>query len=269
MNALYNHALKQRNLLQNDLNKFESDLLNSSVSLQGSVSTTLVSFDRTIKHLEDYISKNDDSSDKISKFKIKLNDLKNENKNYQNKFKELKIQYNKSKLFGSINNNNNNNTSSTNTSSSSSSSSENPFNDDNYLNKRNIVNNNRSTTTTTTSSGNGNDSNNNSTTTNYDKQNLLPSFYQNIQREKSIFSRGNAQLDLILEMGNNSLQDIMDQNIILNNIQDRMNKTLRTLNVSQSTIDQINKRLFKDKLIFWIALLLLFIGMYYIIKFFK
>lgn len=266
MNALYNHAVKQRNQLQNDLNKFESDLLSSSVSLQGSISATLVSFDRTIKQLDDYISRNsnintntntnNNHDDRISKFKIKLDDLKIENKTYQNKFKELKTQYNKSQLFGSVNNNNN--TNSTNTSSSS---SENPFNDDNYLNKRNVLNNNNK------NSSNNNTSNN--IGTNYDKENLLPSFYENIQKEHSIFSRGNAQLDLILEMGNNSLQDLMDQNAILNNIQDKMNKTLKTLNVSQSTIDQINKRLFKDKLIFWIGLLLLFIGMYYILKLFK
>lgn len=258
MNALYNHAVKQRNQLQNDLSKFESDLLNSSVSLQGSISATLVSFDKTIKQLDDYISKNnnnnvtsgDANDDKISIFRIKLNDLKIENKKYQNKFKDLKTQYNKSQLFGSINN-----ASGGGGGNSSSNTSGNPFNDDNYLNKRNVLSNNRY--------------NNNNITSSYDKKNLLPSFYQNLQNENSIFSRGNAQLDLILEMGNNSLQDLMDQNLILNNIQNKMNKTLRTLNVSQSTIDQINKRLFKDKLIFWIALLLLFIGMYYIIKLFR
>lgn len=256
MNALYNHAVKQRNQLQNDLSKFESDLLNSSVSLQGSISATLVSFDKTIKQLDDYISKNnnnnvtsgDANDDKISIFRIKLNDLKIENKKYQNKFKDLKTQYNKSQLFGSINNDSGGGNSSSNTSG-------NPFNDDNYLNKRNVLSNNRY--------------NNNNIASSYDKKNLLPSFYQNLQNENSIFSRGNAQLDLILEMGNNSLQDLMDQNLILKNIQNKMNKTLRTLNVSQSTIDQINKRLFKDKLIFWIALLLLFIGMYYIIKLFR
>lgn len=258
MNALYNHAVKQRNQLQNDLSKFESDLLNSSVSLQGSISATLVSFDKTIKQLDDYISKNnnnnvtsgDANDDKISIFRIKLNDLKIENKKYQNKFKDLKTQYNKSQLFGSINN-----ASGGGGGNSSSNTSGNPFNDDNYLNKRNVLSNNRY--------------NNNNITSSYDKKNLLPSFYQNLQNENSIFSRGNAQLDLILEMGNNSLQDLMDQNLILNNIQNKMNKTLRTLNVSQSTIDQINKRLFKDKLIFWIALLLLFVGMYYIIKLFR
>lgn len=261
MNALYNHAVKQRNQLQNDLSKFESDLLNSSVSLQGSISATLVSFDKTIKQLDDYISKNnnnnvtsgDANDDKISIFRIKLNDLKIENKKYQNKFKDLKTQYNKSQLFGSINNGSGGSGGAG--GNSSSNTSGNPFNDDNYLNKRNVLSNNRY--------------NNNNIASSYDKKNLLPSFYQNLQNENSIFSRGNAQLDLILEMGNNSLQDLMDQNLILKNIQNKMNKTLRTLNVSQSTIDQINKRLFKDKLIFWIALLLLFIGMYYIIKLFR
>lgn len=251
MNALYNHAVKQKTQLQNDLVKFESDLLNSPVSLQGSISATLVSFERTIKQLDDYLKRtsndNKDSEDSnYAKFQARLVGLQNDHKEYQDKFKQLKTEYNinrsktqeannRNQLFGA---------------QGTTGSSENPFDDDNLLNKRNI-----------TSSHNNN-------TSNLDHSSL-PTYHEGLHNEASVFARGNAQLDLILEMGSNSLQDIMDQNAILNKIEDRMTKSLRTLNVSQTTIDEINKRLFKDKLIFWIGLLLLFLAMYYVLKLFR
>lgn len=258
MNALYNHAVKQKTQLQNDLGKFETDLLNSPVSLQGSISATLVSFDRTIKQLDDYLKRtssgNEDTEDTSrTKFQAKLVGLQQDHKEYQAKFTQLKTEYNinraktqdinnRNQLFGP---------------QGTTGSSENPFNDDNLLNKRNVLGSNNS------SAGVNNSNIYNSTGKN---KSSLPTYHEGLQNEASVFARGNAQLDLILEMGASSLQDIMDQNAILNKIEDKMTKSLRTLNVSQSTIDQINKRLFKDKLIFWIGLLLLFTSMYFVLK---
>lgn len=252
MNALYNHAVKQKTQLQNDLGKFETDLLNSPVSLQGSISATLVSFDRTIKQLADYLKRTsngikDSEDNNHTKFQATLVGLQKDHKEYQDKFRQLKTEYNVNKAkTQEINNRNQLFAQGT------TGTRENPFNDENLLNKRNINNNN-------TSMNNNRNLDNSS----------LPTYHEGLQNEASVFARGNAQLDLILEMGANSLQDIMDQNAILNKIEDRMTKSLRTLNVSQSTIDEINKRLFKDKLIFWIGLLLLIIAMYYVLKLFR
>lgn len=90
--------------------------------------------------------------------------------------------------------------------------------------------------------------------------------YQGLQKEQSVFERGNAQLDYILEMGQQSFENIVEQNKILSKVQDRMSNGLRTLGVSEQTITSINKRVFKDKLVFWIALILLIIGIYYVLK---
>lgn len=90
--------------------------------------------------------------------------------------------------------------------------------------------------------------------------------YHGLQKEQSIFQRGNAQLELILEMGHQSFDDIVEQNQILHKLQDRMSSSLRTLGVSDETIQRINRRAFKDKLIFWFALALMLLGFYFILK---
>ncbi|CAI1574273.1 hypothetical protein SEUBUCD646_0L01430 [Saccharomyces eubayanus] len=90
--------------------------------------------------------------------------------------------------------------------------------------------------------------------------------YQGMQKEQTVFERGNAQLDYILEMGQQSFEDIMEQNKILSKVQEQMSNGFRTLGVSEQTISSINKRVFKDKLVFWIALILLIIGIYFVLK---
>ncbi|QLL31829.1 hypothetical protein HG536_0B06970 [Torulaspora globosa] len=100
------------------------------------------------------------------------------------------------------------------------------------------------------------------------KRGGLP-LYNGLQKEQSIFQRGNAQLELILEMGHQSLDDLVEQNQILQKMQDRMSSSLRTLGVSEETIQKINRRAFKDKLIFWFALVLLLGGFYLVLKWFR
>ncbi|QLQ79342.1 hypothetical protein HG537_0B06900 [Torulaspora globosa] len=100
------------------------------------------------------------------------------------------------------------------------------------------------------------------------KRGGLP-LYNGLQKEQSIFQRGNAQLELILEMGHQSLEDLVEQNQILQKMQDRMSSSLRTLGVSEETIQKINRRAFKDKLIFWFALVLLLVGFYLVLKWFR
>ena len=95
------------------------------------------------------------------------------------------------------------------------------------------------------------------------------SYHEGLQKEQSIFERGNAQLEYILEMGQNSLNDIIEQNQILAGVQSKLTKSLRTLHFSEETIQKVNRRLFKDKLIFWIGLILMFTGMYLAMKYLR
>ena len=126
-------------------------------------------------------------------------------------------------------------------------SSSNPFDEENVMNRRNVAV--QSSAQAQTSSS-------------------LP-LYEGLQKEQSIFERGNAQLDYILEMGQQSLEDIVEQNAVLQKVQQTMTKSLHTLGVSNETIEKINKRVFKDKFIFWIALILMFLGFYFLLKLFR
>lgn len=250
MNALYTHALKQKTQLQQDLSKFEKNPNTVPISLQGSISATLVAFEKTITQYNEHLATfqqnnnmNKDQLDQNVKFQQRLDNLVANLSQFKEKFSELKLNYNKEQelkkqqLFQS-------NIPTTNTTGVSTVSA-NPFDD--QLSKRHHRSKNINT---------NNDSND-------------LNMFDGLRKEKSIFQKGNLQLDMLLEMGQQSLDDIIEQNKILHSMQDKMTNSLRTLNVSEQTIQSINKRLFKDKLIFWIALLLLFLGMYMVLRYFR
>lgn len=240
-NALYNHAVKQKNQLQQELARFEKNSVTAPISLQGSISATLVSLEKTVKQYAEHLNryKEDTNAEEIDpKFANRLATLTQDLHDFTAKFKDLKQSYNennsRTQLFGS--------------GASHVMDSDNPFStSETIMNKRNVGG----------ASANG-------------KRGLqqrwgLP-LYQGLQKEQSVFERGNAQLDYILEMGQQSFENIVEQNKILSKVQDRMSNGLRTLGVSEQTITSINKRVFKDKLVFWIALILLIIGIYYVLK---
>ncbi|CCK72637.1 Bos1p KNAG_0L00140 [Huiozyma naganishii CBS 8797] len=234
MNAIYSHAVKQKSALQKDLARFEADPLGAPISLQGTIAATLVALEKTVRQFREYLVAHS-GAPQDEKFEARLVGLQRDLDEFTKRFKALKLQYNDSQqqqrtqLFGK----------------GASTANENPFMDETALNKR---------------GGAG-------SSQQQQRQEPLP-LYQGLEKENSIFQRGNTQLDYILEMGQASLHDIIDQNEILERMQSTMSKSLRTLHVSESTIQSINSRLFKDKLIFWIALILMFTGMYFVYKWF-
>lgn len=222
--------------------KFEGNVYTSPISLQGSISATLVAFEKTIsqykEHLKNYkssLSKDDDGhgNTELLKYDSRANSLNQDYQMFSNKFKELKLQYHnndaRNQLFAP---------------------EASPFNGDSVVNRRNVM---KQPSEAPAQEFSGNESNS------------LP-LYHGLQKEQSVFQRGNAQLEMILEMGYQSLDDIVEQNHILQKMQDRMTRSLTTLGVSQGTISNVNRRLFKDKLIFWIALILMLLGMYMVLK---
>lgn len=228
--------MKQKTLLQRDLSKFEKDLATSPISLQGSISATLISFEKTIDQYTDQLKKyklnNPADNEKAqTKYQCRLESLRQDYEDGKDKFQELKKKFNE-----------------VNTRDQLLKSSSNPFEEETVMNKRNIGN--------QVNDNLGNNRNNSSE---------LP-MYQGLRKEHSIFERGNAQLDYILEMGQRSLEDVMEQNAVLQKMQNQMTKSLQTLGVSNGTIEKINKRVFKDKLIFWAALALMFMGFFFLLK---
>lgn len=102
----------------------------------------------------------------------------------------------------------------------------------------------------------------------YTSQGGLP-LYEGLKREQSMFERSNAKLDSILQMGQESLEEIVEQNDILKRGQQKLMKSLQTLGVSIETIESINRRVLKDKFIFWVTLGIMFFGFYTLLKWFR
>lgn len=195
-----------------------------------------MSFERTIEQYSELLKKHkaaiiDEQDDtEIVKNNTRLNSLIDAHKDFAAKFAQLKLTYNSSDARTQLFNDNHGYA----------------LDGDSVVNKRNVAS--TSPRTSFEHKGSG-----------------LP-LYNGLQKEQSIFQRGNAQLDLILEMGHQSLDNIVEQNQIIHRLQDRMSSSLRTLGVSDETIQRINRRAFKDKLIFWFALALMLLGFYFILK---
>ncbi|CDO92900.1 unnamed protein product [Kluyveromyces dobzhanskii CBS 2104] len=237
-----------RSLLNKDLGRFEKELATAPISLQGAIATTLVSLEKTLhQYKEQYkqyqVNSPDDSEETKLKYETRLQTLTHDYEDAKLKYAELKkrsAEYNaREQLL--------NQQAST--------------VEETVMNKRNI---NAPPQQTSFRMGNP-DQQTGRTTINSAAG--LP-LYEGLRKENSIFEKGNAQLDRILQMGQESLEDIVEQNKVLRRLQSQMSKGLHTLGVSNETIEKINKRLFKDKLIFYLGLILLILGIYFVLKWF-
>lgn len=251
MNALYNHAVKQRSLLNKDLGKLEKESIVAPISLQGTIATTLISLEKTISQYKEQLKQyglnnaDDDEATKL-KYETRLQTLTQDYEDAKSKFMELKA-----KLSNSI-------------AREQLLRQDTSMVEDNVMNKRNI--NTRQQPLSTFGIGETSDGDHERTTINSAAG--LP-LYGGMKKEHSIFDRSNAQLDRIIQMGQESLDDIIEQNKVLQRLQSQMSKSLHTLGISDETIEKINKRVFKDKLIFYVALLLLILGIYFVQKWFR
>lgn len=230
MNALYNHANKQKQLLVKDLAKLEDILQNESeiatksniiLSTQGGIQTTLISLKKTIEQYkqqyENIIKDNDTTdeseSEEILKMKNRLDVLNNEYTTFNSKFGEMKNKFDSIKKKMLFSHQEDVNTSLL-QNRNAGKLNDNPVNREPAM-KENIFN---------------------------------QSYYHD---EKTIFRKSNKRLDQILEMGSATLDDIMEQNQILSRVQGKMTSTLKTLGVNNETINKINKVVLKDKIRFY------------------
>lgn len=91
MNALYNHGIKQTQLITKDLTAFEKQLSTAPLSLQGSIGTSLTSFKKTVREYRDLVRQN--SQDETNtKHETRLNRFEGELEGFQRKFDSLKKQ---------------------------------------------------------------------------------------------------------------------------------------------------------------------------------
>lgn len=94
------------------------------------------------------------------------------------------------------------------------------------------------------------------------------SYTEGMHKERSTLSRGNQQLDDILEMGREAYEELVASNQMLRNFQEKITGSLLTLGVSQETIRSVERRAFQDKWIFYGGAFVMFVLFYYILKWF-
>lgn len=87
MNSLYNHGVKQTQLLSRDLANFEKNLSTSPMSFQGQIITTLTAFKKTVKEYNELIHQN---NFKEEKHQVRLEKFQTDLASFQAKFDDLR-----------------------------------------------------------------------------------------------------------------------------------------------------------------------------------
>lgn len=232
MNSLYNHGIKQTQLLTKDLSSFESNVSTSPLSLQGSITTSLAAFRKTVKEYGDLVNQNKSTEDDANaKHEQRLGKFQQDLQSFSSKFETLKkqrenIQHeaNKQELLGRRHH----------AGLEPSNASDNPYGANNGV-----------------------------------QQQQQMSQQEGLFNERMSLARGTQQLDQILEMGQQTFEDLVEQNDILRKLGAKFEELLITLGVSQGTIKRIEKRAKQDKWLFWGGVILMFVIFWYILRVFR
>lgn len=221
MNSLYNHGVKQTQILTRDLAAFEKNLSTSPMSLQGTIITSLTAFKKTIKEYNDLVKQNNSPEEKHV---LRLAKFQDDLTQFNSKFDSLRLQRetllqaeSHQELMGRRH-----------------TSSDNPYDE----------------------------------RANQQSAGPLLQYLEGLYKEKQSLSRGNQQLDMILEMGQNAFDGLVDQNETLRRVGQTFEQSLMTLGVSRGTIRRVERRARQDKWIFWGAVVLMFVMCYYIVRWF-
>jgi Golgi SNAP receptor complex protein 2 len=229
MNSLYNHGIKQTQQLTKDLVSFEKNLSTSPLSLQGSISTTITAFKKTIKEYNDLVQQNTTDETK-TKHELRLAKFNQDLADFTSKFDSLRTQReqqlhenNTQELLGRRHH--------------AANTPENPYDQQSSSNSV--------------------------------PQQLQMSYSEGLYNEKMSLGRGSERLDQILEMGQQAFEDIVEQNETLRKLQEKFEQSLVTLGVSQGTIRTISRRAKQDKWLFWLSLVVMIIIFWYILHLFR
>lgn len=232
MNALYNHGIKQTQLLTKDLAAFETNLSTSPLSLQGSITTSLAAFRKTVKEYGDLVHQNNSPDDANAKHEQRLQKFQQDLQDFAAKFDTLKShretmqhEANKQELLGRRQHH----------AGQLTAPSDNPFDQPPLQQQQ--------------------------------RQELTQQ--EGLYNERTSILRGQQQLDQILEMGQATFEDIVEQNDVLRKLGAKFEELLITLGVSQGTIKRIEKRAKRDKWLFWGCVSAMFVAFWYILKIFR
>lgn len=230
MNTLFNHGIKQTQALSKDLAAFESNVVASPLSLQGTISTTLTAFRKTCTDYNDLLRQQQrpgapQISGDLSKHEQRVAKFSLDAYAFATKFQDLRNQREsllhdagRQELLGRR--------------AHIQKDPENPYDHDQAVRLQ--------------------------------QHSML--YREGLLGEQESLSRGSQQLDYILEMGLHALQDMVSQNETLEKIKDKFETSLVTLGVSRGTIIKINKRAKEDKWLFYGGICMMLVCFWYILK---
>ncbi|KAK9456503.1 hypothetical protein V1511DRAFT_510315 [Dipodascopsis uninucleata] len=232
MNALFNHALKQSQSLKRDLDSFSSSPAATSLALQGQISATLASLQRTIDEY-DAMARRELVTEKQDKAFARIKNFRTEASEARSLFERLKKEredvinnQNRTELLGRRPHH--------------SATPDNPYSN-----------------LTDRSSASG-------------LQNQI--FSDSIPTSAvphEFISRTGEQLDEFIERGRAVLGDLVEQRDILKSTQRKLYSAANTLGISNDTIKYIERRARQDRLFFYLGVTVCIVCFYYILKWFR
>lgn len=244
MSLLYNQTNKQMQQLRRDLGMLrenvnsddKSNIFNNNgatISLVGAISTTITSVGRLLGDFESYVSNQTDKESQkknLARFnklksefnesKIEFKDLRERREEKVREFERIKREHERNNLFAD---------NSDNRAGIASGISDNPYSIE-YRSTRKHG------------------------SINSDNSNRSAEELNGMMMDQQMkLDRSNAKLDEILELGRHAFEDIVEQNETILKVKEKMSQGLTTLGVSRETVVQIEKVLWEDKIIFYIA----------------
>ncbi|KAK9463434.1 uncharacterized protein V1516DRAFT_667746 [Lipomyces oligophaga] len=245
MNSLFNHALKQSQQLKRDLEKFSTDPSSASLPLQGQISATLTSLQRTLDEYDGVArrelvqDKQDKAFARIRNFRAELATARAEYDGLRKAREEASVVANRMELLGRR--------------PHASATPDNPYARDGIGGGGGGVGRyGAESSGTAYSSGTG-------------ISDSIPAAA--IPRE--FFQRTGDQLDEFIAKGKSVLDDLVEQRGMLKGTQRRLYSAANTLGVSNETIKYIERRAMQDKAVFYIGVLVVVLAFYFIVRWFR
>ncbi|KAJ8103545.1 hypothetical protein POJ06DRAFT_3281 [Lipomyces tetrasporus] len=231
MNSLFNHALKQSQSLKKDLDAFSASPSTASLALQGQISATLATLQRTIDEYDAMArrelvpAKQDKAFARIRNFRTEAGEARTLFEKLKKEREEAQNNLNRAELLGRRPHH--------------SATPDNPY----------------ATGLTSNGSSVGGSGG-------VQISDSIPAAA--IPRE--FFQRTGDQLDEFLERGRAVLGDLVEQRNVLKSTQRKLYSAANTLGISSDTIKYIERRARQDKVVFWAGVAICLLSFYFILR---
>ncbi|KAK9238528.1 hypothetical protein V1525DRAFT_387431 [Lipomyces kononenkoae] len=231
MNSLFNHALKQSQSLKKDLDSFAGSPSTASLALQGQISATLATLQRTIDEY-DAMARRELVPAKQDKAFARI-------RNFRTEAAEARTLFDKLKKDREDAQNNSNRAELLGRRPHHSATPDNPY-------ASGLTRNGSSAMTGSSSA----------------ISESIP--IAAVPRE--FFSRTGDQLDEFIERGRAVLGDLVEQRDVLKSTQRKLYSAANTLGISNDTIKYIERRARQDKAVFWAGVCICLVSFYFILR---